>query len=330
MRAAVTAALSVGTAAFLLPRVTGVPWMAITAALSRPTPVQIGLLGLLWVAGLAVNSRVLTAALPGLSVRRALTLNLTGSAVANVVPFGGGAGIGANYLMTRRWGFTARQFTLYTSAVNAWHLAAKALLPAVAVALLVADDTLVRRGLLLGALAASAVLLALVLLAATAVLTETGARLTGRAVDRVVRLVSRASTAGPGVAERLDLGRLAGRDLVRRAWQPMTVGVLGYNALQALLLWCCLSVVGAPLPLVAVVSVFAVERAATALPFTPGGSGVVEVSAAAAVVALGGPPAAAAAGVLLYRAFVFGLEIPVGGAWLLGWWVSQRGESALA
>jgi hypothetical protein len=31
-----------------------------------------------------------------------------------------------------------------------------------------------------------------------------------------------------------------------------------------------------------------------------------------------------AAGVLLYRGLVFGLEIPVGGAWLAGWLLSRR------
>ncbi|MEZ5191932.1 MAG: hypothetical protein R2734_05130 [Nocardioides sp.] len=45
----------------------------------------------------------LRAALPGLSMRRALTLSLTGSAVANVLPVGGAAGIVLNHRMTRSW-----------------------------------------------------------------------------------------------------------------------------------------------------------------------------------------------------------------------------------
>ena len=53
--------------------------------------------------GLLIHSFVLTGALPGLTRRRALTLNLTGSAVANVLPFGGAAGMSLNYVMIRRW-----------------------------------------------------------------------------------------------------------------------------------------------------------------------------------------------------------------------------------
>ena len=54
---------------------------------------------------------VLTAALPRLTHRRALTLSLTGSAVSNLVPMGGALGIGLNYWMTRHWGFSKPAFT---------------------------------------------------------------------------------------------------------------------------------------------------------------------------------------------------------------------------
>ena len=43
-------------------------------------------------------------------------------------------------------------------------------------------------------------------------------------------------------------------------------------------------------------------------------------------IAFAGPQEAAvlAAGILLYRAFTFGMEIPVGGLWLVGWLFVQR------
>ena len=44
--------------------------------------------------------------------------------------------------------------------------------------------------------------------------------------------------------------------------------------------------------------------------------------------ALGAEPAAAAAGVLLYRGLVVGMEVPVGGLALLGWWVGHRRATA--
>lgn len=327
LRAGVLAVASVGVVAVVLPRTTGAPWAAIGEALARPSWRQLLLLALLWLAGLAVHSRVLTAALPGLSVRRALTLNLTGSAVANVLPLGGGVAMGVNMVMVRRWGFTPRQFGLYTGLTNAWHLTMKALLPVAALGLLIANDVLLSRSFLLSALSASALLVILVLIGATAVLTRRGARFTGGVADRLISVLP-GERAPTRLADRLDTARAATLELIAKAWRPMTAGVVGYTALQAVLLYGCLAVTGARLGAVAVVAVLAVERAATALPFTPGGSGVAEVAAATMVVALGGAPAEAAAGILLYRAFVFGLEIPIGGTWLLGWWVSQRSAPA--
>jgi putative heme transporter len=329
LRAAGAAAAAAALVAWLLPRVSGAPWHYVGAVLGTASVLQVLLLALIWAAGLVVHSTAQTAAMPGLTVRRALTLNLTGSAVSNVLPLGGGIGIGMNYLMVKRWGFSARQFSQYAGLLNAWHVGAKAVLPATAVGLLVADDVLIRRGLLIGAFVSSALLLLGVLLAAAALLTARGARVIGRSIDAVRWWVLHRPSPTP-TAQRLETVRASSRELLRAAWRPMTLGVTGYVALQVLLLWTCLGVVGAGLPLVAVIAVYAVERAATVLPFTPGGSGVVEVAATAAVVGLGGAPAVAAAGVLLYRAFVFGAEIPVGATWLAGWWYTQRGARRLA
>ena len=44
------------------------------------------------------------------------------------------------------------------------------------------------------------------------------------------------------------------------------------------------------------------------------------------LVAFGVTPVVAAAGVLLYRAFIVGFEIPAGGAAML-WWLIRRGHA---
>ena len=49
-------------------------------------------------------SGVLTTSLPGLTHPQALVLNFAGSAVSNVVPFGGAAGVAATYTITMSWG----------------------------------------------------------------------------------------------------------------------------------------------------------------------------------------------------------------------------------
>ena len=63
----------------------------------------------------------------------------------------------------------------------------------------------------------------------------------------------------------------------------------------------------------------AVERLGTLVPITPGGAGIAEIGAVAWLVGSGLDPVQAVAGVLLYRVFVFALEIPVGGVLLGGW-----------
>ena len=309
-----------------LPKVAGAPWADIRTALQVPTPTQLALLAALWAVGLVVHSRVLTAALPGLTVRRALTLNLTGSALSNVLPLGrrprdrpqlpDGAALGLHLApvlaVHRRWSTPGTSPSRRCSRPRRWCSWRPTTSPCA-------------ESLLLAAGAGSGVLLVTVAVAAVAVLTRRGGRVIGVVLDRLLLLCHR--TVTPTVVDRLEAVRVGAIGLVRSAWRPMTWGVLVYNALQALLLWACLAAVGSPLPTALVLAVFAVERVVTALPITPGGAGVVEVAATAMIVAVGGAPAAAAAGILLYRAFVFGLEIPVGGAWLLGWWLAQRGSS---
>ena len=59
------------------------------------------LLAGIWLGGLGIYSLVLSAALPGLGVRRSLLLNLSGSAVANVLPLGGAVATALNWRMVR-------------------------------------------------------------------------------------------------------------------------------------------------------------------------------------------------------------------------------------
>jgi uncharacterized membrane protein YbhN (UPF0104 family) len=113
--------------------------------------------------------------------------------------------------------------------------------------------------------------------------------------------------------------------VIRRGWPQLTAGMMGYLLLQAVLWWMCLDKLGSTANLYVVLTGFAVERALSMLPFTPGGAGLAEAGSAAVLVSLGAEPVTAAAAVLLYRGFVFLLEIPVGGLGLLGWaWFRRR------
>ena len=63
---------------------------------------------------------------------------------------------------------------------------------------------------------------------------------------------------------------------------------------------------------------FAVNRALTTAVVTPGGIGIAETGTLALLLGLGAPAPQATAGVLLFAAFTYALEIPLGGlAWAI-------------
>ncbi len=289
--------------AWLFPLVSGAPWTAVATTVSSLPALSLAALVLLWAAGLVTHTVTLTAALPGLSHRRALLLSLTGSAVANVLPLGGAAGVALNYRMTRRWGFTLAGFASYTVVTNLWDVLLKLFLPVLVVPLLLLGLP-VGPGLRHVVMAA---VVALPLVGAAAALLIAHPWLVGRLGSRV-----------EGVRAQVA-------DLVTRAWQRLTLGMALYTALLFALLAACLWVAGAGVPLGIVLLAFCVERLATLAGLTPGGLGLVEVGLVAALMLSPGADAAAVAtGALLYRALTFGLEIPVGGLLLAGWTWRQR------
>jgi uncharacterized membrane protein YbhN (UPF0104 family) len=287
----------------LFPIVSGVPWRAVVATVATiPMGALVALLAL-WAVGLMAHTLTLTAALPGLSHRRALLLSLTGSAVANVLPLGGAAGVALNYRMTRTWGFTSAGFASYTVVTNLWDVLAKLFLPVLVVPLL-------WLGLPVGAGVGHSIAAAVIALPVVA----------GAAVAAIAhpRAVAR-------FGSRVERVRALVADIVATAWQRLSAGMVLYTLLLFALLTACLAVTGAAVPLSVILLAFCAERLATLVGLTPGGLGVVEVGLAGALMlAPGADAAGVAAGTLLYRALTFGLEIPVGGALLAGWAWRQR------
>jgi putative heme transporter len=289
----------------LFPVVSGAPWAAIATAVSSiPADALVVLVGI-WAAGLVSHTLTLTAALPGLSHRRALLLSLTGSAVANVLPLGGAAGMALNYRMTRTWGFTPTGFASYTVVTNLWDVLAKLFLPLLLVPLLL-------RGLPVGAGIGHLVIATVVALPVVG---------GGAAI-----LVAHPRCAGR-LGARVERVRLMVASVVADAWQRLTAGMALYMGLLFTLLAACLAVTGAHVAIGVVLVAFCAERLATLANITPGGIGLVEVGLAGALMlAPTANPAGVAAGVLLYRALTFGLEIPVGGLLLTAWVWRQRGR----
>jgi uncharacterized protein (TIRG00374 family) len=111
-------------------------------------------------------------------------------------------------------------------------------------------------------------------------------------------------------------------DLLEHGWAPITIATLVSHLSLYLVLLASLRAVGVGNSLVGwaeVLAVFAFARLATAIPFTPGGAGVVEAVLIAGLVAAGGDREQVTAAVLVYRALTWALPILVGVPCYL-WW----------
>ena len=302
-----------------LPWLVGATWSSIgTRFASVPPQVILGLLAL-WMAGVLVHVPVLMAAMPGLSVRQALTLNLAGTAVSNVFPLGGPAGMGLGYAMARSWGFSSDRFASYTVSTNLWNVIGKLILATVVLTIAAACGVSLPIGMGGVVLTASAFVAFAVAAAVLTFRTERATAAVGRRLDQI-RSASRRRIQPPGAGSAWLLNcRNELHMAVRRGWVRMTIGVLAYLLLQAALL-ACLAAVGAGASLTAVAIAFAIERLISLAPITPGSVGVAELGTVAALNSFGVNPVGAAAGVLLYRVLMYAIQIPIGGAIALVWW----------
>ncbi len=299
--------------ALLAPRLVGVPWSGVASTVLGVPALWVLALVVLWAAGLAVHTVTLTAAMPGLTHRRAATLSLTGSFLANVLPLGGAAGIAANSMMARTWGFSGRDVAAYTVVTNVWDVLAKLAVTAVAAV------WVLHAGLALPGLGTIGLVAGLVTTGVCAVL----------ASDRLsARLAGLVRRVRPRWGEELLRTRRLAAGTARDRWAGLSAGMAGYTLLLGLLLGACLHVAGAGVPVAGLVAGFACERLLTLAALTPGGVGPVELGLTAVLVASGGDPVGVVAGVLLYRLLTFALEIPVGGAWWAGWLLARRRRAA--
>jgi uncharacterized membrane protein YbhN (UPF0104 family) len=242
---------------------------------------------------------------------------------------GGALGIGLNYWMSRSWGFSQPAFALYTFVTNLWDVMAKLSLPALALAALLLTGDVTHPQLANIASVAMVALGVLLLLVLTALSSERAAGFLGTLLTPPIQLIYRLARS----ERRIDLGesvvelRRESVGLLRNGWMQLSLGMLAYSALQALLLWSSLHMLGTTLTAPQIFAGYALERVLSLVLITPGGTGFVEVGITALlVVGFGGNPVTTVAGVLIYRAFTFGLEIPVGGAGLVVWLWQRRGS----
>lgn len=304
-------ALSVVLLAFLLPHALGVGWHDTLQELRQIPFWDVMCLIAVWAAGLWLHTMVLRRALPGLSRRRAWALNLGGSSVSNVLPFGGAAGIGLNYAMLRSWGYNRVQITAFATVSNlvvALVKIAIAVIGVVALSFMPDVAAQFARPTSAGAIALYGMV-------------------TGGAIAGTVayRRWGRGHVRGPLEAWFTQLWAQCAH-VIRRGWRGIAVGGLGYPALQVLLLWSCLVALQVHVSLGPVLAAYAVERLLTLVPLTPGGLGVVETAATTVLVGFGADPVGALAGVILFRVFSYLIEIPLGAVVAAAWFARSRGR----
>jgi uncharacterized membrane protein YbhN (UPF0104 family) len=308
-----------------VPRAVHVSWNVVIPVLQSLHWSDALALVAVWFLGLYVHTFLITATAPGLSRGRALTLNVTGSAVANVTPLGGAAGLELNRRMMRCWGLDGCTFTGYLVLINLWGIGCKLLLPGIAVLALSQTGETVAAPLRVTALAAALAFVAFAVVVVTLLVTRQGAVVLTRFVNRLLGACRRVT----GRAYELDLAGLAldirrdCRRLIADGWLRMSTGMVGYVALQCLLLGVCTHVTGAGNTAPEVLAGFAAERLLTIAPITPGGVGVADLGLVSILMAFGGNPAGVTAAAVLYRSFVFAVQIPVGGC-ALGVWLFGR------
>jgi uncharacterized membrane protein YbhN (UPF0104 family) len=262
------------------------------------------------------------AALPGLTLWRAVMVDSASTAIANTVPAGFAFGVGTNVAMFHSFGFSPAVITRAIALTGIWNNLVKLAMPALALG-----------GLLLvspadAGLAVAAVLGIVVLVVVAGLLLAglthqgAGAAMAAAAERLATRPARWRGRPRPtGWVARTERFRVDSLELLRHRWGRLTVAAIASHVALFLVLLACLRAVGGNGPQlhwVVVLAVFAVTRLVTLVPITPGALGVAELSYVAGLTAAGMEPAASAAAVLLFRFLTWFVPIPLGlGSWLL-------------
>ena len=315
-------ALAVILLGLLLPKAAGAGWGEAWEVLSGLSVIDVLVMTGLWALGLWLYTYVYTASLPGLGHAQALNLNLTGSLVSNLLPFGGAAGVANTYGLTFSWGFGGVATSLMVLVSGLANLLIRIVLPVVGLLALMTSDAALPEG---ANGVVESTLLVLILLALLVLLMLVSARVAGAigtAADVVIRWLA-VAIRRPAPTPRFRAAAIhMQRDAVgilRSGWYKIAFGMIAYYASELALFAWALNSLGAPIGLAETTAAFALSRVLTSVVVTPSGVGISEAGTAGLLVLFGTPPAVAAAAVLILHFYTYLIEIPAG---LAGWgWV---------
>jgi uncharacterized membrane protein YbhN (UPF0104 family) len=312
--AALSCALVVAVFAWFLPQFTSLAdvWTSVRAMTWAELTVLV--LAAAW--NLASYQFVMVSATPGLTLRQAFVATETTTAVSNTVLGGAALSLGLTYAMNSSWGFSRSRTSVALLVSGLWNTFAKLALPVLGLALL-AFSAPPTAGRLTAGLAGLAVLVLALVLLGGLLRSREGAERIGASAGRIASALRRPFGRGPvsGWGRATTTFRERTALLLRARWHWITLATLvSHLSLFAVLLLALrfAGVDGDQVSAVEALAVFAFARLLTAVPFTPGGLGVIELALITGLAAAGGPRALVAAAVLVFRALTYVLPIPIG------------------
>lgn len=315
-------ALAVVLLGLLLPKAAGAEWGDAWNALTGLSLVDILVMTGFWGLGLWLYTFVYTASLPGLRHSQALALNLTGSLVSNLLPFGGAAGVANTYGLTFSWGFSGVATSLMVLVSGLANLLIRIVLPVVGVAALMTSKATLPESA--GGVLVST-LVVLVLIALLVILMLVNARVAawvGRASDAGLQLIAwviRRPSPQPRLEPAFAQMQSDAVPVLRKGWYLIAFGMVAYYASELSLFCWALNSLGSTISIAEATAAFALSRVLTSVVVTPSGVGISEAGTAGLLVLFGAPPAVAAAAVLILHFYTYLIEIPAG---FIGWgWV---------
>ena len=261
--------------------------------------------------------------LPGLRFRPALWMSQASTALSLVTPAGAAVGMAGSYGMLRSWGFPSGAVARAVTLTGVWNQFANLVFPVVALFLLALDGQ-THPALTTAAFVGVAVLGAAVGALVLVLYSERLAREIGdgvaAGVDRVLRRIRRGPVRWGG--EAFSRFRSDAVDLLSRRWHLLTLSTLVGNLTVFLVLVVALRACDVPASDVSLAEAFAawaLARILGAIPITPGGLGVVELSLSATLVGFGGSNAGVVAAVLVYRFLTVVPVLVLGGLVAITW-----------
>lgn len=309
---------------FVLPRVADSSWSQILSQLSLVGAGVAALMIALKLIGLYSYTFTLTGSLPGLSHRRALLLNASGSMISNIMPAGGAVAVAITYVMCRSWGFMRRNISTSLVVTGVWNIMARLALPVIAILVVVIGPVDTPAPVILGSTVAVIALLLVLAFFLAVIYSSKASHVVGHSLGWVAKPFSKRLKAGADLDSLIQDQRGRWGNVAGNSGWKMSFGLAGMFGVFFLLYLVACTTVGVELPIAHLFAAYAIRQLLTVVAITPGGLGITEAGTAAVLIAFGANPTAAAAAALLYAIVTHLLDVPLGALAMLIWWLSPK------